>query len=533
MSSSSPEGPLQGGPNSQEMTARWASKMLRVVTAASLGLSGIAVEQTGAYAATGNYPDADATDCSSEYGQYSWCKPNDDEISPRGYAYRNCTDWVAWRIPDLIGKTIPWGLGNAKNWDTAISSNIATVDNTPEAGDVAVWDSGAYGHVEVVESVNTNGTVNTSGYNKKGTGNYGTQSGVTADHYIDLNGTGTGIPGGGEDEPAINPIIDSLVTTDGVRHIYSGTSTGKLYETWWDANHAPSTHLVANIGADIEGISAHQTADGNQHVYYGTQGGTIGEMWWGPNSGGYRVGQTYQLGSAITALSGEVTTDGTQHIYTAAANGKLYESWWNGNPIQTAQAYNLGKTITGLSSEIIGDQTSLFYGATDGTVGEIWYSPTSGGAHAGMSSNVGTNVTALSSEVTPDNVRHIYSADASGQIEETWWGPNSGQPTRHTLADVGQHPSAISDQYTSDGTQHVYYGTSFGQSGEIWWNGNAPSPHETNVSSDPSAVKITSASSAITSDNTQNLFTANQAGNLIARWWNANGSGTTQVGTVS
>ncbi len=46
---------------------------------------------------TGNYPDADAVDCSSKFGKYSWCK-NGTWASPRGFAYRNCTDYVAWRL---------------------------------------------------------------------------------------------------------------------------------------------------------------------------------------------------------------------------------------------------------------------------------------------------------------------------------------------------------------------------------------------------------------------------------------------------
>ena len=86
--------------------------------------------------------------------------------SSRGYGYRNCTDWVAWRISELSSGSIsvPKGLGNAKDWPKGFpSSDLST---TPAAGDIAVSTSGNYGHVAVVESVSSDGTsMDVSEYN--------------------------------------------------------------------------------------------------------------------------------------------------------------------------------------------------------------------------------------------------------------------------------------------------------------------------------------------------------------------------------
>lgn len=154
--------------------------------------------QQAAAVETGGYPDVDAKDCSAKYGKYAWCMPGDDYISSRGYAYRNCTDWVAFRAPQLTSIKIPWGWSHAKYWDNKASEAGYAVDDTPEPGDIAVWEAtktNSYGHVEVVESVNKDGSVNTTGYNKMGDGTYRARMNIRADKYIDLNGAGVGING--------------------------------------------------------------------------------------------------------------------------------------------------------------------------------------------------------------------------------------------------------------------------------------------------------------------------------------------------
>ncbi len=90
-----------------------------------------------------------------------------------GYGYRNCTDWVAYRVT-VRGGRAPGGLGNANTWDDRAPSYGFTVSSTPRAGAAAVSNSGYYGHVMFVEAVNGDGTITISDYNRAGTGKYDT-----------------------------------------------------------------------------------------------------------------------------------------------------------------------------------------------------------------------------------------------------------------------------------------------------------------------------------------------------------------------
>ena len=93
-----------------------------------------------------------------------------------GYAFRNCTDYVAWRTG------APGGLGNAKTWDDRAPAYNLTVSSTPRVGAAAVSNSGYYGHVMLVEAVNGDGSIIISDYNRAGPGEYGisTLSAATA-----------------------------------------------------------------------------------------------------------------------------------------------------------------------------------------------------------------------------------------------------------------------------------------------------------------------------------------------------------------
>ena len=94
-----------------------------------------------------------------------------DDIDPWGMCYRQCVSYAAWKTYRTHGY-MPYGWGDAKNWDNrALSAGIA-VDGSPRAGDVAVSDAGTWGHVMFVESVNPNGTINISQYNVSLTGTY-------------------------------------------------------------------------------------------------------------------------------------------------------------------------------------------------------------------------------------------------------------------------------------------------------------------------------------------------------------------------
>lgn len=88
-----------------------------------------------------------------------------------GYCTRQCVSYAAWAV-ERSGNKAPMYWGNAKNWKWHGENDGKRVDRSPEAGAVAVYTSGSFGHVQFVESVNGNGTMRISQYNAQLTGKY-------------------------------------------------------------------------------------------------------------------------------------------------------------------------------------------------------------------------------------------------------------------------------------------------------------------------------------------------------------------------
>lgn len=88
----------------------------------------------------------------------------------RGYAYRNCTDYVAWKTG------ASGGLGNAKSWYDRAPTYGYDRGRTPRAGAAAVSVAGTYGHVMYVEAVNGDGSILISDYNRAGPGEFGAKT---------------------------------------------------------------------------------------------------------------------------------------------------------------------------------------------------------------------------------------------------------------------------------------------------------------------------------------------------------------------
>lgn len=81
-----------------------------------------------------------------------------------------CTSFAAWRLNHNLGvkfhnyyKGVHWG--NATNWDNAARQAGIPVHSTPRVGDIAVRDSGTWGHVAFVAKVNSDGSFMVEEYN--------------------------------------------------------------------------------------------------------------------------------------------------------------------------------------------------------------------------------------------------------------------------------------------------------------------------------------------------------------------------------
>lgn len=153
-----------------------ALAMIALVVAATVGLPARPAD-----AATNDYPYQGASDCSKQFGTAAWCIDRNgdrmfsepEQYSQYGFSYRNCTDYVAWRINSLgvaLKNSMGSGnggakFGNANHWDDYARGTLGwTVMQTPAPRSIGVSEAG-YGHVAFVESVNADGSVNVSQYN--------------------------------------------------------------------------------------------------------------------------------------------------------------------------------------------------------------------------------------------------------------------------------------------------------------------------------------------------------------------------------
>ena len=114
---------------------------------------------------------------------------------PWGFALRNCTSFVAWRLRMTNGMDdfenhfggVHWG--NAENWDDAAAELGYLVDDVPAVGAVAQTDSGRVGHVAWVMAVG-DGTVTVEEYNMAVAGGYDVRTVPTSDfRYLHLADT--------------------------------------------------------------------------------------------------------------------------------------------------------------------------------------------------------------------------------------------------------------------------------------------------------------------------------------------------------
>ncbi|MBI2589210.1 CHAP domain-containing protein [Candidatus Saccharibacteria bacterium] len=238
------------------------------------------------------------------------------ESDPWGFVVRNCTSYAAWRANKEFGVNIPSDWGSANTWDTGAHddgykvSGLDPEKTGPEAGDIAQWDST---HVAFVDSVNPDGSVNVSEFNKDEHGNftqrgeaYGTSK-VDADHYIDVNGVGNRLSGstgsnGGNTAPstvAYNQIGEGGEVMSQERHAYTKVG-GRLWwikhmDQWTDADTKTwgekpsatvSTEDVHNNEVGYPGPGDHPPGHGTavyrqdekqQYYFYGQNAYTITE----------------------------------------------------------------------------------------------------------------------------------------------------------------------------------------------------------------------------------------------------------------
>jgi surface antigen len=97
----------------------------------------------------------------------------DSMVDNWGMYNRECVSYTAWKVYSS-GRNMPYwgGYGNANQWDDNARAAGIPVDTSPRAGDVAIKNSGTYGHAMYVEKVFSDGSIYISQYNQDYQGHY-------------------------------------------------------------------------------------------------------------------------------------------------------------------------------------------------------------------------------------------------------------------------------------------------------------------------------------------------------------------------
>ncbi|MEO3939253.1 CHAP domain-containing protein [Dermatophilaceae bacterium Soc4.6] len=160
-------------------------------------------------------------------------------MSPRLFAYRNCTDFVAWRLGITWGSlAFPGADGNARGWRQGAINSGYGVGTVPVVGAVAWWGTevgAGFGHVAVVASVNGDGSANVEQYNYGGTGTYSITYNKRADAYLYIN---VSPPGQGVGDGA-------FVLVNETGEVYRMAGGAPVYVSSWNGfgGSQPVTHI--------------------------------------------------------------------------------------------------------------------------------------------------------------------------------------------------------------------------------------------------------------------------------------------------
>lgn len=137
---------------------------------------------------TGGYPYASFNGPGTNGATSTWTDAQGGTQSLYGYSYRNCTDYVAWKLRSLgVPDSRTRGLGNADTWLANATARGLEVSERPSVGTVAVSTN----HVAYVEAVDGN-QITVSEYNYATKGSFSKRTGALRfKGYINFGASGS------------------------------------------------------------------------------------------------------------------------------------------------------------------------------------------------------------------------------------------------------------------------------------------------------------------------------------------------------
>lgn len=451
-------------------------RVLQLGLAVAAGTVGATIfgPATRAWADTGGYPYAAYNGPGSDPASYIWTDANGQWYSDRyRFAYRNCTDFVAWKLDDTNDWYVGMSMGHAKDWKSWAENKNYTVDMSPAPGAVAWWDSnygGGYGHVAWVESVNGDKVViQEYNYSYDGTYNRRTISKASVSgyiHFADLDPSS----GGGT---TTTSIIAVKRTTDpsGVRQVYAATNTA-VTEGWWiPGGDGVHLHEVIHIAqGDIVGFDKVNLPGGTQAVYTAVPNG-VWETWWKPDGS---TG-TQQIVAGLSGVKGVIaynTTENGQfvhHLYILAGDGP-YEAWWKdgGDGVHVSRLANINGAVA-FTKSVGPNGAEQLYVATPTWVYEVWWTPGLNNVHVGTIINITQgDIRAVCKDANQSNGgQRLYTTTSTTVWESSWGGGASG--ISHHARVVSQANAQMSEKMMSGATNQLYVATG-NRVQEYWWH---------------------------------------------------------------
>lgn len=354
-----------------------------------------------AYADTGGYPWASATELVSYYNYgYATCPDSDlgcknypemvytlggtnyGEADPWGYELRNCTSYVAWKENSEgapSSKLI--GLGNAGQWYSSAPAGERSL--APQAGDAAVDPniSPPYGHVAYIESVNSidqsdpgNDNITISEFNYSTPGGYDTRTGGAAalgfTEFVnfgasptistaeagftgDWNGDGiTSVAGAKNDSGAMQWYLSDQLNGNYADNIFHFGSNGDIPVAGdWNGDGDTSVGIVRNDNGALHWYLTNYNEE-NAPVNYNFDFGAAGDIpvtgdW--NNSGHSEIGVVRQTAAGLEWFLRDNLSSGSPDMifYYGAVGDAPVTGDWNGDGLTTPGVVrNVGNSLT-------------------------------------------------------------------------------------------------------------------------------------------------------------------------------------------
>jgi len=451
---------------------------------------------TLAFAEDGGYPYATYNGPGTDVSKYWWTDSAGNGWSPYGYAYRNCTDYVAWKLQSL-GVDDSWtrGLGNGGDWyDKAANKSGLSRGTVPKVGAAAVVPSstpgfGGFGHVAYVEAVSkdSSGTVTTitvSEYNYDLNGNYHTRSGKPSDmHFTEFvyfgdkmtsppSNSGGNSGGGSTSAPQIFA-LKRTTDPNGVRQVYAGTNTA-VTEGWWiPGGDGVHTHEVVTIAQhNIVGFDKVNLPGGTQAVYTAVSDG-VWESWWKPDGTGGRSKIITGLNGVKGVFAWNNTENGqfVHHLYILASDGP-HEAWWkdgsDGIHLSLLTSIPGGINFTML---IAGDGTIHLFVAVPTWVYDVWWHPGLNDVQARTIINIPQGDIRMVTADTFQATGLLLYTMTSTTVWQSHW--TTGSSIETYAAVVGQSGTVAIKKTNADA--HQLYLATADHVQEYWWKDNGAS----------------------------------------------------------